>query len=102
MSGSTRDGILSEIALSVKQNEVLHWVKWTELSEVLHLEGIRVSSGSKRARGAAREQTVLKAVVGLSWLLFIDLIYSCKCLESSRALTGSLSFFFCYVSLHGQ
>lgn len=60
MSGSTRDGILSEIALSVKQNEVLHYVKWAELSEVLYLEGIQVSSGSKRTRRAVREQTVLK------------------------------------------
>lgn len=50
---------------------------------------IRIKEDQVRSEGADGS----KAYVGFSWSLFIDLIYSCKCLESSRALTGSLSFF---------
>lgn len=50
---------------------------------------IRIKEDPRSSKGADSS----KGCVGLSWSLFIDLIYSCKCLESSRALTGSLSFF---------
>lgn len=50
---------------------------------------IRIKEDQRSCEGADGS----KGCVGLSWSLFIDLIYSCKCLESSRALTGSLSFF---------
>lgn len=47
----------------------------------------------KEDQMSSEEAEGSKEYVGLSWSLVIDLIYSCKCLESSRALTGSLSFF---------
>lgn len=90
-----RDSTLSEILLSVKQYKILLQVKWAELSEVqsLHLEGILVSSGSNeaqmRSEGADGSKGALCVRVGRYLSIWS---YSCKCLESSSAPAGSLSF----------
>lgn len=50
---------------------------------------IRIKEEQMSRKGAGGS----KECAGLSWSLFIDLVYSRKRLESSSALMGSLSFF---------